>query len=60
MGVVVMDEFLLKEELFNEEIDSNVEDDSIYSENVREQLLEDDELTPTEVGFMKGYDESCI
>ena len=56
MGVVVMkNEFLL-----NEEIDSNVEDDSIYSENVRERLLEDDELTPSEVGFMKGYDESCI
>ena len=56
MGVVVMkDEFFL-----SEEIDSNVEDDNIYSENVREQLLENDELTPTEVGFMKGYDESGI
>ena len=56
MWVVVMkNEFLL-----NEEIDSNAEDDSIYSEKVREQLLEDDELTPSEVGFMKGYDESCI
>ena len=56
MGVVVMkNEFLL-----DEEIDSNVDDDSIYSEDVREQLLENDELTPTEVGFMKGYDESGI
>ena len=56
MGVVVVkEEFIL-----DEEIDRNVDDDSIYSEDVREQLLENDELTPTEVGFMKGYDESCI
>ena len=29
-----------------------------YSENVRDALLEDDELSPTEVAFMKGYDEA--
>ena len=56
MWVVVMK----NEFLSDEEIEDNKEDDSIYSESVREQLLEDDELTPTEVGFMKGYDESCI
>jgi len=44
--------------LSDEEFDEILEDDSIYSENVREQLLEDDELSPMEAGFMKGYDES--
>ena len=49
----------MKDELpTDEEFEEIVEDDSIYSEGVREQLLEDDELTPTEAGFMKGYDES--
>ena len=30
-------------------------DDSIYTESVREELLEDDEITPEEIGFMDGY-----
>tara|TARA_B100001964_G_C14141586_1_gene557690 strand:+ start:43 stop:198 length:156 start_codon:yes stop_codon:yes gene_type:complete len=46
--------------LWDEDIDPNVEDDSIYSEDVREQLLDDDELSPSEVGFMKGYDEAYV
>ena len=53
--VVVEDDFLL-----DKEIEKDLEDDSIYSEAVRDQLLEDDELTPYEVGFMKGYDESYV
>lgn len=32
------------------------EEDSIYSEEAREQMLEDDELSPGEAGFMMGYD----
>ena len=36
------------------------EDDiSIYSKEVRESLLEDDELTPIEEAFMNGYEESA-
>ena len=31
------------------------DDDSIYSDDVREQLLEDDELSPLEAAFMDGY-----
>lgn len=41
-----------------EDAKKNVEDDSIYSEEVREQLLEDDELSAGEAGFMMGYDEA--
>ncbi len=33
-------------------------DDSIYSEATRDQLLEDDELSPMEEAFMRGYDEA--
>ena len=44
----------------DEEIEHLLEDEGIYSEDVRDQLLEDGELTPSEVAFMKGYDESYI
>ena len=47
------------EEKISEYIDENtegvVDNDNIYSERVRNQLLEDDELTPAEEGFMIGY-----
>ena len=38
--------------------EENLGDDSIYSENTRDQLLEDDELSPMEEAFMRGYDEA--
>ena len=31
--------------------------DDFYQESNREALIEDDELTSTEVGFMLGYEE---
>lgn len=46
-----------KKFLLDEEI---VDDDSIYSEDVRDRLVEDDELSPEEAGFMKGYDEAYV
>lgn len=49
-----------KEIFIDKEIESLLEDESIYSEDVREQLLEDDELSPEEAAFMKGYDESYV
>ena len=49
-----------KKFLLDEELTEILEDDSIYSEDVREQLLEDDELSPEEAGFMKGYDEAYV
>ncbi len=33
-------------------------DESIYSQEVRDQLLEDDEISSGEGGFMEGYDRS--
>lgn len=39
--------------------DSLIEDDTtIYSKYVRDSMLEDDELSPTEEAFMNGYDEA--
>ena len=38
-----------------EEKDNNIDDDSIYSEKVMDKLLDDDELTSAEEGFMIGY-----
>lgn len=34
------------------------EDENIYSEEARELLLEEDELSPEEEAFMRGYDEA--
>ena len=42
--------------LWEEEDDKD--DISIYSRKVREELLEDDELSPIEEAFMQGYDEA--
>ncbi len=34
------------------------DDDSIYSEYVRESLIEDDEISAEEDGFMRGWDDA--
>ena len=48
----------MEEEFFLENEPQELDDDSIYSEEVRDKLLEDDELSPMEAGFMQGYDEA--
>jgi len=40
------------------EIDRGEEEENVYSENVREDLLDGDEISPEEEGFMMGYDEA--
>ena len=35
-----------------------LEDPTFFSEDGREMLLDEDELSPEEVGFMQGYDEA--
>ena len=41
------------------EYDEEDKDDiSIYSKEVRESMLDDDELTPIEEAFMAGYEEA--
>lgn len=40
---------------YNEE---DKDDISIYSKEVRESMLDDDELTPIEEAFMVGYEEA--
>ena len=44
-----------KEAYIGETKEENADDDSIYSESVIERLIEDDELTAGEEGFMVGY-----
>jgi len=51
---------LKKETFFDEETLGILDDENIYSEEDREQLLEDDELSPAEAAFMQGYDEACV
>jgi hypothetical protein len=42
--------------IFDEEFFA--EDENIYSEESREMMLDDGELSPTEEAFMKGYDQA--
>ena len=39
-------------------LEEELTEDDFYSENIREELLENDELNPSEAGFMKGYEEA--
>ena len=48
----------MAKKLYIPEEEKSVVDDSIYSEATRDQLLEDDELSPMEEAFMRGYDEA--
>ena len=48
----------MEEKFFLDNEPQELDDDSIYSEEVRDRLLEDDELSPMEAGFMQGYDEA--
>jgi len=47
-----------KFELYVEEDEIESDGDNIYSEKDRNQLLEDDELSAAEEGFMIGYLEA--
>jgi hypothetical protein len=47
----------MKNKYFGENEESE-DDIDIYSRQVRESMLEDDELSATEEAFMQGYDES--
>lgn len=40
------------------ESDDWFDEENIYSEDARELLLEEDELSPEEEAFMRGYDEA--
>ncbi len=41
-------------EKFKEEMTSGEEDEDVYTEEGREELEEDDEISPSEEGFMRG------
>ena len=43
---------------FNREEEKSDDDISIYSKDVRESLLDDDELSPIEEAFMNGYEDA--
>ena len=43
---------------YQSEGEENGDDFSIYSKDVRESMLEDDELSPMEEAFMNGYEDA--
>ena len=42
-----------------EEDSQSSDDTSLYVKNIRELMLEDDEISPFEECFMEGYDSAC-
>jgi len=38
--------------------DEEKEDEGVYNEEGREEMVADDEMSPEEEGFMKGYDDA--
>ena len=40
------------------DVDAEQGEEEIYDDDTREELVEDDELSPEEEAFMKGYDEA--
>ena len=49
---------LRKRRLEYVEEEKEEDDISIYARGTRENLLEDDELSPTEEAFMNGYEDA--
>ena len=49
---------MLRKKFFKEEEKSD-DDITIYSKDVRESLLDDDELSPMEEAFMNGYEDAA-
>ena len=41
-----------------DEDEDTIQDDSIYSEEKRKTLLEEDGLSPEEAAFMQGYEDA--
>ena len=49
---------ILKRKRRCSENDTDEDDTTIYSKDVRESLLDDDELSPFEEAFMNGYEDA--
>lgn len=49
---------MLRKKFFREEEKSD-DDINIYAKDVRESLLDDDELSPMEEAFMNGYEDAA-
>jgi hypothetical protein len=45
------------EDDIKEELERGVREENVYSEAAREELMDGDEISVEEEGFMKGYDE---
>ena len=48
---------MLKKRYYSDE--KSDDDNTIYSKDVRELLLDDDELSPMEEAFMNGYEDAA-
>ena len=50
---------MLQKKRYNSDEEESSDDINIYSKDVRELLLDNDELSPTEEAFMDGYEDAA-
>ncbi len=50
---------MLRKRIYESEEESSDDDINFYSKNVRESLLDDDELSAMEDAFMSGYEDAA-
>ncbi|MBN2458048.1 hypothetical protein JXB31_02870 [Candidatus Woesearchaeota archaeon] len=50
------DNYAENEELEEDMIDPDTEERDVYKKETRDELVENDEISPEEEGFMDGYD----
>jgi len=47
----------MEEEFYDEDVDSS--EQNVYKKSTREELVENDEISPEEEAFMAGYEEDA-
>ncbi len=48
----------MAEDEYDKDKDKEKEEDNIYDEKGREELVDGEEMSPEEAGFMKGYEDA--
>ena len=49
---------MLRKKKYCIDVEENADDTNIYAKDVRESMLDDDELSPSEEAFLNGYEDA--
>lgn len=51
-------DIVLRKKKYCIDVEENADDTNIYAKDVRESMLDDDELSPSEEAFLNGYEDA--